>query len=368
MAAKLESRPYQTRIVTKAMDAFTKENARSALIHSPTGSGKTVIAFMLLDELRQSGLFPKRKKVTIGWAAMRRNLLTQAAEELERWGYDFEIVFLSMFDKNPPKVDVLVVDEAQHDATMSMGHLHGQCSPTSVIGLSATPWRADRVGLCFDKIIRDAGIADLIRQGYLSEYHHYTMPEYTPDTVAQTYLSDPKKWGKSVVFFHKESDCLEVVAKLKAGGIATDLVTCNTDRDTQLELFAKGKTKVLVNMMILTEGFDSPSLKTVFVRPSVKSCTMQMGGRVFRIHDGCPHKQIVQCARTETPFVKIAPAKQQFIQVNGEWVNLQPSSEVEKIIAANRALIAKTETTYNPALFKKRKRAEMAFKDEGDDE
>ena len=33
---------------------------------------------------------------------------------------------------------------------------------------------------------------------------------------------------------------------------------------------------------ILTEGFDCPSLKTVFCRPSGKSCTVQMGGRDFR--------------------------------------------------------------------------------------
>jgi superfamily II DNA or RNA helicase len=272
-----------------------------------------------------------------------------------------------MFDKNPPKLDVLIVDEAQHDSTTSMAHFHGRSEPKLVIGLSATPWRSDRVGLCFDKIIKDAGIAELIRQGYLSEYHHFSIPVYTPDSVADTFLADPERWGKSVIYFHGEEDCLRVVNRLKSSGISVELVTHRTDRETQLEQFAKGSTQVIVNMMLLTEGFDSPDLRTVFIRPSVKSCTMQMGGRVFRKHASCEFKQIVQCQETETPFLKIAPAQEQFILVAGQWLSLTPSTQIESIINANRALIAKTKTGFVPGMFKRKKA--LSLKDfKGDDE
>src|SRR5205823_2713125 len=79
---------------------------------------------------------------------------------------------------------MLVVDEAQHDAASSMAYLHNRIQPRFILGLSATPFRADRVKLCFDTVLKDAGIARLIQGGYLSPFHHYTLPAYSPAAVA----------------------------------------------------------------------------------------------------------------------------------------------------------------------------------------
>ena len=57
--------------------------------------------------------------------------------------------------------------------------------------------------------------------------------------------------------------------------------------------------------MVLTEGFDDPSLRTVWVRPSGKGPTIQMAGRVLRKF-GDTVKQVVQCRQTRHPFVKTA--------------------------------------------------------------
>jgi superfamily II DNA or RNA helicase len=81
MAVKLESRPYQSRIVSKLLTSITKEKCSSALIHSPTGSGKTVIAYMILQAILEAGLIKRKAGVRIGWSAMRRHLLAQAAAE-----------------------------------------------------------------------------------------------------------------------------------------------------------------------------------------------------------------------------------------------------------------------------------------------
>src|SRR3712207_9443819 len=94
-------------------------------------------------------------------------------------------ISISMFDKRPPQVDLLVIDEAQHDGALSMANLHSFIKPKKILGLSATPFRGDRFKLCFEKSIRDAGIHSLIQDGYLSPYHHYTIPQYTPASVAE---------------------------------------------------------------------------------------------------------------------------------------------------------------------------------------
>ena len=119
-----------------------------------------------------------------------------------------DAAFISMFDREPPTdLDLLVVDEAQHDAASSMAHLHQLIRPRFILGLSATPFRADRVKLCFDSVLKDAGIQTLIQDGYLSPYHHYTMPGYTPAEVVELYLRDRQRWGKSLLYFHTLDQC-----------------------------------------------------------------------------------------------------------------------------------------------------------------
>ena len=105
------------------------------LIESPTGSGKTVMGLLAAKVLQEQHGY------RVGWVAMRRNLLAQAAEENERRGLNVRMEPISMFEKCPPKVDLLIVDEAQHDAAISMGNLHSMIQPTLTLGLSATPDR-----------------------------------------------------------------------------------------------------------------------------------------------------------------------------------------------------------------------------------
>ena len=119
----------------------------------------------------------ERLGVRVGWVAMRRYLLDQARAENDDKRIGVRAEFISMFDKEPPTgLDLLVVDEAQHDAANSMAHLHQLIRPRFILGLSATPYRSDRVKLCFDSVLKDAGIQALIQDGYLSAYHHFTLP------------------------------------------------------------------------------------------------------------------------------------------------------------------------------------------------
>ena len=258
------------------------------------------------------------------------------------------LVPLSMFDKHPPTdLDLLVVDEAQHDAAASMAHLHNVIRPRWILGLTATPFRTDRVKLCFDRVLRDCGIHQLIADGYLSRYDHCTIPEYAPRPVAEAYLREPARWGKSIAFFRTRAECFECEALLKAGGTAVETVTGDSDRESQLTRFQAGETTVLVNCMVLTEGFDSPDLRTVFCRDSAKGPTVQMCGRVFRTHPAVPFKQIVQSRRTKWPFPKIAAPRHQWLWEPGDgtsgWESLTVNPLINRVTARTRLAIAKTD-------------------------
>jgi superfamily II DNA or RNA helicase len=323
---RVEPRLYQERIVTKAVEFFAGKNLRSVLIESPTGSGKTVMGLLIARCLQEAlGL-------KVGWVAMRRNLLTQAAAENTGRGINVQAEFISMFDKEPPAgLDLLVVDEAQHDAASSMAHLHNVIRPRFILGLSATPFRADKIKLCFETVIRDAGIQRLIQDGYLSKYHHYTIPTFNPRSVADFYTADRARWGKTIMYFHTLQQCQTCAGLLSKQGVRCEVVTGSSDRDRQIDAFKDGRLDVLLNCMVLAEGFDCPELKTVFCKPSVKSLTIQMCGRAFRKHPDVPFKQIVQCQKTRWPIQRTASAAQQFLWVDNSWRSLKVNDQIDAI-------------------------------------
>jgi superfamily II DNA or RNA helicase len=335
----VQPRPYQQRIVGKAVDLFAVHGLRSILIDSPTGSGKTVMALLIARAMQE------KLGVRIGWVAMRRYLLGQAREENARHEINADMEYISMFDREPPTgLDLLIVDEAQHDAAQSMAVLHQQIRPKYILGLSATPFRADRVKLCFDTVIKDAGIQSLISDGYLSPYHHYTLPRYDPATVVDFYLRDRARWGRSLFYFQKS---------LRAAGVRVEIVSGASDREAQLEAFRAGKVDVLCNCLMLSEGFNAPELKTVFCRPSCKSVTIQMAGRVLRQHPALPFKQIVQCPQTRWPFPRTASPALQYSWTAGEWRSLQVNPLISQVNLRTLQALARSEVTL-PAFVTKR--------------
>ena len=357
---QIEPRDYQQRIVAKAIQMFAGKfqnrrggidpAANSVMVESPTGSGKTVMGLLI------ARYFQEREGLSIGWVAMRRNLLKQCEEENRARGFDVDLKLISMFDKNPPCVDMLIVDEAQHDAASSMANLHCKLKPKRILGLTATPFRTDRIKLCFDQIIKDAGIHRLIQDGYLSPFRHFTIPEYTAESVAERFASDQARWGKTLIFFHQSKDCYRCCELLQGRGVRAEVVTATTDRDRQLDDFEHGRLDVLINMNILTEGFDCPTLQTVFCRPSVKGCTIQMAGRVLRKCPDLEMKQIVQCSHTKHPFLKTALPAEQFAWMNDQWRSLKLNEQLVEISNRARLVVSQAEVELPPIVAKYRRR------------
>lgn len=330
---RIEPRDYQRRVVGRVVEMFSGPHvdrrqelpaARSVIIESPTGSGKTVMG-LLVAKWAQETL-----GMRVVWAAMRRNLLAQVERENRDRGFGVDLRTVSMFDRSPPRGDLLVVDEAQHDATRSMASLHAAVAPVKVLGLSATPYRSDRLGLCFERTVRDAGIRQLVLDGHLSPYAHYTIAAYTPDAVAAAFLGEPSRWGRTLVFFRTLAECRRCAARLEATGTAAEVVTAASDREAQIARFEAGGCRVILSVGVLAEGFDCPTLETVFCRPSGRGPTIQMAGRVLRRAAGVAIKNVVQCAATAHPFTATAPPAVQYVPVDGGWRSIGTNDRVEQ--------------------------------------
>jgi superfamily II DNA or RNA helicase len=356
-----EHRDYQERICATvtamidgtwvARDGRTPNKAKSILIEAPVGSGKTVMALALGQHaVRERGL-------RVGVVAMRRNLLLQAQEMHDRLGFKIpNFRQISMFDSDPPTdVDFLIVDEAQHDSTHSMARIHGIIKPKFVIGLTATPFRSDGAQLAFERTVRDVGIHYLISEGYLSKFDHYTIPKYSPYTVAELFSTFPGKWGKSLIFFLTMEECLQAKAALAELGFSSEVVWGGSDREQQLADFEAGKFQILISMSILTEGFDAPDLQTVFVRPSSKLPAIQMGGRVLRKCAEIGVKQIVQCQASYYPFTRTATPRQAFIQVGDQFRSLTRNDKIDQIVWDTASRVLRATSTVPEFLSKQKK-------------
>src|SRR6516164_2998567 len=252
---RAEARPYQQRIIQKALTNYLDKQLRSVMVESPTGSGKTIMGLMIAKGLQS--LYPG---LEIGWVSMRRNLLGQAEKENTAKAINARIKFISMFEKNLPpelilhlpdgsrnrhaaKYRMLIVDEAQHDAANSMASMHSRVQPNFILGMTATPFRTDHVKLCFDCVLKDAGLASLIKEGYLAQYRHFTIPCWNVKEVCKHYLRTPNTWGKTIMYFHRIEECNQAATMLLHHGVPTEVVTGSSDRYSQIDRFMAGETR-----------------------------------------------------------------------------------------------------------------------------
>lgn len=347
-------RDYQFRITRDVVAFFEGEDGHSAMIEAPTGSGKTVMALVIAK------YFFDKYGWRTNWVAMRHVLLEQVMREGVRlFGKSFAndpfLTPVSMFNRNPPPADMVIVDEGHHDATASAARLHSIVRPKKILGLSATPKRTDRIRLAFQKTFRDAGIHRLIREGWLSKYDHWSIPEYTVESVVETYAREPEKWGKTVMFMRSIAQCREVVEAFRLKNIDCRLVSSQQDdesREATLAAFDRGEFPVLSNVYLLTEGFDSPSLKTVFIRDSSRLPTTQCAGRPLRLFEGKERANVVQSVKTHWPFTRTAMAESINLwnDTDKAWTVLEGHNEIveEAVNASLAALVAAPDIELPP--------------------
>jgi superfamily II DNA or RNA helicase len=311
----------------------------SALVVVPTGGGKTHVALSAARVIqREAGL-------RVGWCASRRELLRQAQAENVRFQFDVDMSLISLFDRDPPRCDLLIMDEAHHDACVSAANLQARVRATYVIGLTATPWRTDRARLSYSHVLRRCSIQSLQDDGFLSRYVHVSIDSWQPEPVAATWLSSRERFGKSVMFFRTRAEATRCVGALRDGGASADLVTGASDREAQIEAFAAGQTDVLVAMGCLCEGFSDPSIATVFVRPASRGPTVQMAGRAFRRHPDIPLKTIVQSRDTPVPFTRVARPAEQYLLEGGAWRALGATPQLDSVVHRMRCIAARAPVT-----------------------
>ena len=326
----MELRKYQQESINSIQEEWNNGRKRTLLV-LPTGCGKTVVFTKLAEEMVKQG-----KRVLI--LAHRTELLEQASDKL------FKITGLKTAlekadstaigswcrvsvgsvqtlqrDKRLnqfPKDywDVIIVDEAHHILSDGYMKVMKYFDVANVLGVTATPDRSDmrNLGSYFDSLAYEYSLVQAIKEGYLSKIKALTIPLSLDLTNVSMSAGDFKASDvgtaldpyleqiademtkqcadrKTVVFLPLVKTSQKFRDILNAKGFrAAEVNGESKDRAEVLEDFEKDRYNVLCNSMLLTEGWDCPSVDCVVVlRPTkVRALYSQMVGRGTRLHPG----------------------------------------------------------------------------------
>ncbi len=319
-------RPYQDEARKAVLSEW--ENGRSkTLLVLPTGTGKTVVFAKIAEDRVRAG---DRTLIL----AHRGELLEQAADKimkttglkcatekaaetcLNSWcRITVGSVQSLMQEKrlklfSPDYFGTVIIDEAHHAITDGYLRVLEHFPNAHVLGVTATPDRGDmkNLGSVFDSLAYEYTLPQAIKDGYLVPIKALTVPLKLDISAVGTQggdfkvneldtALDPYLYGiademlnscadrKTVVFLPLIKTSQKFCDILNQKGFkAAEVNGTSADRAEILNDFEKGKYNVLCNSMLLTEGWDCPSVDCVIVlRPTkVRSLYCQMVGRGTR--------------------------------------------------------------------------------------
>lgn len=332
-------RPYQKAAARAGLSAINAN--RSGLIHIATGGGKTVVASELVRKLCQSS------EGYVLWLTKDWTLLAQAARSVARQAPDLVLGRLggekspiAHLADQPDNVDVLFT--TLHTFTRRVSDLPyasgpelvvwdechwGEGSPMGrgvakfashngapILGLTATPRGSSKLPTLHRTTFRE-----LVELGHLAKpvivAPIQTGVAWTPERTSEEgdftaaslrelgendernelivnhWRTHARRYGPTIVFACNIDHAEELSALFKDAGASVGVVHCGLDGEVNQEEIASyksGALDVLINVAMLTHGFDAPKTQTIFLTRPTASFVLyaQMIGRGSRVAPG----------------------------------------------------------------------------------
>jgi DNA repair protein RadD len=327
-------RPYQSESINLSVD-FLKGNSnqKSGLVILPTGSGKSVVIAKILEPLEGKTVVLQPSK----------EILEQNFEKFSNYG-KASIYSASAGEKRIDKVTFctigsiinkkhlfkglqnILIDECHlvnSDAGMYQDFIKS-FPEAKVLGLTATPYRLEQtsegpqltfltrsIPRIFENVLYYVQNDLLFNSGFLAELEYYNFDvidrsklevnssgtDFTqnslrryyksidmPSRIAKTAYSVLNKRSNILIFCALIEEAISVQRKIPGSAVLTG-ETKKIEREKILSQFKSGKIKCLINVGVLTTGFDYPALEAVLMARSTMSLSLyyQIVGRVMRI-------------------------------------------------------------------------------------
>ena len=297
--------------------------SKRILVSAPTGFGKTILAHEICKNAIEKGnrvLFTSHR---IQLAHQSKNVFSDLNPSyLQGSSSDYDETKLltvatiqTLINREIKEPKIIIIDEIHYAySSVLIQSLFTKFPDAIFIGLSATPVD-DRGYLLegFDSIIDDYQTADLIRLGWLVPFSIYSpvqidlsnIPlsgsDYDNDElekvvnkedITNSIVENYIKYGEDRKFLcfavnKKHADELNLAFSKKGISVCTiNADTHERDRKRYLAEYKSGKITGIINIEILTAGFDEPSLSCIILACPTKSWKkfIQCCGRGIRLH------------------------------------------------------------------------------------
>ncbi|MFK7930259.1 MAG: DUF3427 domain-containing protein [Myxococcota bacterium] len=338
---KLRPRTFQKVILERVNTERVAHDRHRNLVVAATGTGKTVVA--ALDYARLCAAAGRRLKLL--FVAHRKEILTQSRDTFRHavsdgsfaelyvdgmrpldWTHVFASVqslrHVDLADWDPAHFDVIIVDEFHHAAADTYRRLLDYFKPQELLGLTATPERADGRSVLewFDgRIASELRIWDAIDRGLLAPFQYFAVADntdlrevwkrgkydlsalqdlYTGHDIRahlvvealRKHVYDPTQM-RALAFCVGVDHAAFMCEVFTKAGIPSATITGATkpvERARFLRQLRDGDLACLLTVDVFNEGVDIPEIDTVlFLRPTESSTVfLQQLGRGLRHHEG----------------------------------------------------------------------------------
>lgn len=301
-------RDYQKEAVNKILEHWTTN--KSGLLVQATGTGKTIVFSEVAKQISDSGgrtLILAHRDELLNQAQEKIKLaqnITTGLEKAQIHSNGESIIVGSIQTlKNPNRLAVfnrnyfshIIIDEAHHSTANQYRNVLNYFSNAKILGVTATPYRGDKEDLStiYEKIVFEYALVEAINDGVLSPILfklipveinlnnvHQSMGDFVAKDVENAldpYLYEIARimktecrGRKTVVFLPLISTSQKFTEILRDNGVNAVEINGNTPNRLQvLKDFENGNIDVLCNSMLLTEGWDCPSLDCIVnLRPT----------------------------------------------------------------------------------------------------
>ncbi len=338
-------RPRQKTFVERSVSALGEHG--NTLAVASTGFGKTIALAGVTGELLKGNdakacVLAHRDELTaqneLKFSKVNPGITTSRFDaQVKSWGGQTTFAMVPTLARSAnldsmPALDLLVIDEAHHAVADSylniIDHAKAKNPDIKVFGVTATPNRGDKKGLrpVFSNVADQVFIGELIASGHLVPPRTFvidvgaqealksvrkTMDDFDMKAVDAIMNKAPitdaviRHWREkagdrqTVVFCSTVDHARNVRDAFVAEGINAGMVYGDmgtTARRIVLQAYDEGEFQVLVNVAVLTEGWDhQPTSCIVLLRPSsFKSTMIQMVGRGLRTVDPSEYPGVVK--------------------------------------------------------------------------
>lgn len=342
----IEPKSYQKEILEKLQVERLVHNSYKNLLVAATGTGKTIMAAFDFKKFKKENpnarfLFAAHRKEILQQSMSRFRAILRDNNFGEIWDGDsqpkeFSYVFASiptlnsrkndLVDKiEPHYYDYIVIDEVHHAAAESYQIVFSHFAPKVLLGLSATPERADGITILDNfnnRIAAEIRLPEAINRQFLCSFHYFCIKDtdevdyskvtwrqgkYAIDELVNLYkraaterlrtiidslsryLNEPTK-AKAIGFCVDIEHANHMAASFREAGYNAMAITSKEPDEVRNSVRAKLREGGLYifTVDLYNEGVDLPEIDTVlFLRPTESATVfLQQLGRGLRLSEG----------------------------------------------------------------------------------